>query len=317
MTRHNGHETHHEVALRGMDPATATRTDTWNDLPARARVDLDAIVATTDDVGASRGGVHVAPGERVEEPAGARGKGRARRSRRALVAAAVVVLAGGLAVPVVTTPAYAGWQQTPQAVDAAGTEAAAHACRAFWSRAGVRGAPGADGFPDAGQLRAVVSEKRGPFTFTVMRGPQGQFADCLLQTSWWRELVSAGDSGSGGGSMTPVPPVPDPAPDGIDTAMLGAVGPSQRTAFGLRLPGDSRARSYAYGRAGAQVVTVVLHTRAQGDLTASVQNGLWAAWWPSPGDAPEVSGPEATVTLRDGTTRRVSLDATAMRWSEG
>lgn len=299
------HESAHETALRGMDPATGARTDTWDDLPDRARGDLDAILATTCDPGPIAAPTATA----------ALGGGRTRRTRRALLAVAAALLAGGLAVPVVTAPAYAGWEQVPQAVDAAGTEAAASECREFWSRSGVGATSEPAGFPEASELRAVVSERRGPFTFTVLRGPQGQFADCLLQASGWRGLLSGG--GAGAGSMTPIPPVAQPGPDAIDTAMLGAVGPSRRTVFGIPMPRDSRARSYAYGRVGAQVTGVVLHTRAQSDLVASVQNGLWAAWWPSAGDDPEVNGIRATITLRDGNTREVSLDAASIPWSQG
>src|SRR5699024_2104880 len=120
----------------------------------------------------------------------------------------------------------------------------------FWAPGlGPDAYPREEGFADAADLRATLTEQRGPFTFTVMRGPEGQFADCILESRW-------GSQGSGAGSTTPAPPTPDPAPDQVDTATLGAVGPSTRTILGITLPQDRQVRSYAYGRAGADVTAV-------------------------------------------------------------
>lgn len=303
-----------ETVLRGMDTATAEPTRTAEDLPEHARADLDRILSTARDIGAaetSRAG----RGRRVDAVGGSDGSGRPGRRRGftprrwALAAAAAVLLAGGLAVPVVTAPAYAGWQQVPRAVDAAGTERAAQACREMWTRAGVEDL--APGFAQAADFRSVLSERRGPYTFTVMRGPQGQFADCMMEADWFG--FGLGNRG-GGGSMTPVPPTPPPAADHIDMATNSAVGPSRRSMFGITLPGDAQTRNFAYGRAAADVVAVTLHTRAQGDVQASMQGGLWAAWWPSPAEDPEIEGVTATLTLRDGSTRQVGLDPLNIPW---
>jgi hypothetical protein len=74
---------------------------------------------------------------------------------------------------------------------------------------------------------------------------------------------------------------------------------------------------------GKDVVAVVLDSVARGPVTATVREGYFAAWWP---DAPTTeakenaaTGPEiagAIVTLRDGSTRRVSVEELSGRTSE-
>lgn len=293
----------HETVLRGMDAATAPRTRSAHDLPADARAELDRILATPRDGAPATPGLEPRPTRPTHSTRAARStSGRVRKVL--LAAAAVLLLAVGLAVPVVTAPAYAGWQQTPEAVDLAGTEKAADECRQMWTDVGID--PAEPGFVAPAQLRSVLSERRGPYTFTVMRGPRGQFADCMID-SWWA-------GGGGGGAMTPLLPTPPPARSAIDTVTAGAVGPSRRTIFGITMPGDPQSRSYMYGRAGTEVTAVVLHTRSQGDVSASVQNGVWAAWWPSPGEVPEIGGVQATVTTRDGSSRAVDLDSLSQPW---
>jgi hypothetical protein len=69
------------------------------------------------------------------------------------------------------------------------------------------------------------------------------------------------------------------------------------------------------GRVGRDVVGVVFDTVAKGPVTPTVRNGHVAAWWPDTSmteeqenarPAPEVRG--ATLTLRDGSTREVSVE---------
>ncbi|MDO5627829.1 MAG: hypothetical protein Q4G43_05845 [Mobilicoccus sp.] len=166
-----------------------------------------------------------------------------------------------------------------------------------------------DGFAPASDFRAVLSEQRGRQTFTIMRGPDGQFAHCLLSRS-----LLVGDGGGGG--MAPIPPIGDPGADSLDLAMIGAIGPSRNTAFGISLPSDPRTANYAYGRAGADVASLVLHTRSQGDVTATLQAGLWAASWPSPDDSTDFTDVTATLTLTDGSSREVDINALALPWSD-
>jgi hypothetical protein len=77
------------------------------------------------------------------------------------------------------------------------------------------------------------------------------------------------------------------------------------------------------GRVGRDVVGVVFDTVAKGPVTATVRNGHVAAWWPdaptteeheNARTAPEIRG--ATVTLRDGSTREVSVEELSGRTTE-
>lgn len=295
-----------ETVLRGMDSATARHTHSEADLNDAARAALEHIVATPPDQGAT-----TTPPPRAQGAPGG-GARRPLRGRRALLlaSATALVVAGGVGVPLATSSAYAGWRQSPQPVDAEGTAAAGDACREYWSRVGSMDDMRDYGYASAKDFHAVLSERRGPFTFTVMRGPQGQFADCLLQTRWWGGLES------GGGTMTGTPTTGPVAADRIDTAISGAVGPSTRSIFGIDLPGDGQIRNYTYGRAGSDVTGVVVHTTTRGDIAASVQNGVWVAWWPSPGERPDIEALTATTTLRDGRTEQLPLDELRIPWSD-
>ena len=61
---------------------------------------------------------------------------------------------------------------------------------------------------------------------------------------------------------------------------------------------------------GSDVTGVTVHTPVGPDVEASVAHGRFAAWWPS--DQPSSENPEVmgawtyTVTLADGSTRRVT-----------
>lgn len=292
-----------DTVLRDLDPADAPTST----LSERALADLDAILASTPAAGATTQ-AHAA----TDTPSVTRLDAR-RRSRRArptwrtalAAAAAAGLLTVGVGLPVATQPAYAGWEAAPEHVDAPDTEAAAQECRDFWSPSLTEPEPG---FAHVEDLTATLTEQRGPFTMTVMRGPDGQFADCLLESRWlW-------SGGGGAGSASPVPPTADPAADQLDVASAGAVGPSVRTILGLELPRTHQLRNYAYGRAGDDVTAVTLRSPNQGEVQATVQDGLWAAWWPSPEDEPEIEGITATVTLADGSTREVELDDVQIPW---
>lgn len=77
------------------------------------------------------------------------------------------------------------------------------------------------------------------------------------------------------------------------------------------------------GRVGSNVVGVVFDTVAKEPVTATVRNGHVAVWWPdaptteqqeNARTAPEIRG--ATVTLRDGSTREVTVEELSGRTTE-
>ncbi|MFX0539112.1 hypothetical protein ACQBAT_14380 [Ornithinimicrobium sp. Y1847] len=296
-----------ETTLRTMDPADPAVPE----LSPRARADLDLILSTRrDDSPEPRH--RTAQGHGTDTHAPGEGalltrRGRHPRWRTALVAAAAIAVAGvGIGLPAVTAPAYAGWEAVPTGVDVPGTQRAGDECRAMWENSGAEESPG---ISPASDLRVALTESRGPFTFTVMRGPEGQFADCLLSGGW------SGRASTGGGGTSPAPPTPDPEPTGIDLAMAGAVGGERTRLFGLVDVGEAGIHTYAYGRVGHDVTALTLHT-PRGPVQASLQAGLWAGWWPSEVDHLGLAPLPATITLRDGTTRDLDLTDVQLDWSE-
>lgn len=292
------------TALRSMDPADP-EASAGSD---RARRDLTTILATRRDEPAAG----AAPAQAVPLR-------RPRRSRYLLSAAAAVV-AVGVGLPAIAPgPAYAGWVAMPSPAPVPVARDAEEQCRQMWvdsgaydpARAAIVDDPDLvdTSTPDPQTLRALLTEKRGPWTFTVMVGPEGQLGDCLQNHSW----VPFSGRGSSGGSLSGIPATPAPQGADVDLAIGSALsggstmGPFQR---------DHQSMAYMYGRAGEDVRSVVLHTPEQGDVTASVQNGVWAAWWPQD-EARYPEGTTATVVAADGTSREVDLDAAALDWTGG
>ena len=67
---------------------------------------------------------------------------------------------------------------------------------------------------------------------------------------------------------------------------------------GARLP--PHGYGFALGRVGANVESVVMHEDGQ-DVTATISNGYWSAWWPSDTDATVVDG-SFTIETKSGDT---------------
>ncbi|MGO0575890.1 hypothetical protein [Ornithinimicrobium panacihumi] len=308
------------TALRQMDSADPAASPTSE----RARADLDLILstrrddqATTDTARAAR---PAGSSTGTRTTAGTRTARAPRRARWVLAAAAAVVGIGVVTPMVAPGPAYAGWVAMPQPAPAPIIEEAERACQEMWTGTGVydpegTGAGAYDedyqemGFVDPATMRAALTERRGPWTFTILRGPDGQLGDCLLG----RSRLSMLGGGSGGGGMSGTPATPDPTGAELDTAMAGSL--SSSPSWWEQIIGRDQAQglSYVYGRAGEDVRGVVVHTPDQGEVTASVQNGIWAAWWPvEEGRYP--SGLTATVTIADGTSRDVDVDELLLAW---
>ena len=87
--------------------------------------------------------------------------------------------------------------------------------------------------------------------------------------------------------------------------VVEAVGQTQPALVHAQSDADSSYRDIT-GRVGSDVASVVLNTRQQGPVEATVHGGYFAAWWPGPpivrlqGPGPE---PTITVILKDGTSR--------------
>lgn len=71
--------------------------------------------------------------------------------------------------------------------------------------------------------------------------------------------------------------------------------------------GGAAGLSYGVGFAGPDVAKIVLHEPGLPAIVATVQDGLWTAWWPTPGDSAH-GGPSGTITIttKDGAAHTVS-----------
>ncbi|WP_456695104.1 hypothetical protein [Aeromicrobium sp. P5_D10] len=193
------------------------------------------------------------------------------------VAATALVFGGGSAL--------ASWTPTPELLTPAETSAAASTCRADI------------GMPAKGGA-TLVAERRGKWTYVLVSEPTGE-ATCLMRN----HLVGQDPAGHEVfGSYDTEPETPTVASDGI--LEMGSTATSIDEGW---FRGESWL-TWTYGYVGSGVTGVMVHTPLGFDVEASVNNGRFAAWWPS--DKPssknlEVMGAWSyTVTLADGSTRR-------------
>ena len=260
-----------DAALRSLDPAA--NVDPAVATSPRAQDTLARILAT-DSAGPA-----MAPPARI---------GLARRPwvlvGAALVGVGALVLAPGM---LSGQTAFASWSATATAVPPAEAAAAGQDCRTHWGPSGGLG-PGSD--PKVVETAgAVLVERRGAWTYVLLRGAGGFEATCLFKDK------SPEDGFTGGGSTST-----------YDTA---AVAPSTAAIHTLGRTGDDHS-SYAdsTGRVGSDVASIVINTAQQGPVKATIHDGYFAAWWPGPGLAragEEKAGPDPTYTLilKDGTTK--------------
>jgi hypothetical protein len=264
------------AALRDLDPApTTTLTEEERQ---RADAMLTRILAT--------------PGH--EHARLATDQPRRRRRRVlvpiALIAAATValstVLGGG--------SAFADWKAVPVPLPPPTAAVAATTCR---SALDIRDQ----------STRVVIGERRGGWTYVLLDGPGGEGA-CLMPD----DLVGAsGVAASRRGifsSYDPNPPkAPTPARDSI--IEYGSTGGAVSVPGRLSIGTIDGWFMWVTGYAGRDVTRVTVDPPVGPNVEASLEDGRFAAWWPAGearGDNPGVSGAWSyTVTLADGTTRRV------------
>lgn len=237
--------------------------------PEHQRADqlFDRIVATPPDAVTDP-----APGQLVP----------ARRRRRGLLAGAGVVV-----VAVVTAPAlllggggaYGSWTATPEPLPADAAAAAAETCRATLA------------VPDEGEGFAIA-ERRGAWTYVLLVGP-GMEAACLMPND--DEGRPVGDRDGFLGSYDLDPPAP-PA--------LGPEDLEETTSMSNNT--DDGEVVWVEGYVGSDVAGVTVHTSSGLDITASVVEGRFAAWWPSvvqSSENPEGESWSYTAHLADGEPR--------------
>ena len=221
---------------------------------------------------------------------------RPRRRRGRVLIPVGLLTAAAVAVPTALGggSAFGSWTAIPEPLPLSTAAAAATTCRSVLD---IR---------DEG-ARVVIGERRGGWTYVLLDGPGGEGA-CLMPEG----LVGAGDvadrqSGFFGSYDTDPVEAPTPARDSIieTESAGGTVSLPDRLGVGT-IEGWF---NWVTGYAGNDVTGIIVHPPVGPDVEASLDGGRFSAWWPAGearGDNPGVGGAWTyTVTLADGTTRRV------------
>jgi hypothetical protein len=168
----------------------------------------------------------------------------------AAVAASVVVIAA-----IMPSPPAQAWSPTPSLAQGSVRADLAAACQRWM---------GTDSAP-------VLIEQRGTSNLTVL----ADSSECLNAQG----LGGIGGTLTSGGQGT----VPDGAPGADEVqvisanALSGIGGAPDATGHVDMVAGYMG----VIGRAGSNVLSIVVHAPGQPDITASMENGWFAAWWPS------------------------------------
>jgi hypothetical protein len=173
---------------------------------------------------------------------------------------------------------------TTTSPSAAQLAAADASCQQAWTMKSVLPPAEARSLP-ATLSPLVLTDSRGSFEMLVYAGSSGGQV-CL----WNHGFISisggsggSGESGEGVGSVGTLPPA---GPDAIGVPGVG-------------FDGGNQLFTYAYGQAGSQVTAVTLVLTDGTRVETTLQNGLYAAWWPSKTDVSS-----ADVTTAQGTVHQ-------------
>jgi hypothetical protein len=264
------------AALRDLDPAP--KTVLTDEELERAEAMFARILATPS---------HAQAPEESDRPR--------RRWSRLLVPVGLV----GAAVPALllgSGPVFASWTPKPQPLTAAAATEAATTCRTVLE------------VPDQGEP-VVIAERRGGWTYVLIAGPQAEgFCRMPDDLVGHQDPADHRQEGFFGGYTTDPVEAPTPARDRIvETENIAGSVPTP----GLwPFNNDEEWFSSVEGYVGSDVTGVTVHTPVGTDVEASVASGRFVAWWPS--DQPSSENLEVmgawtyTVTLADGSTRRVT-----------
>lgn len=245
-----------------------------------------------DDAGPGAPG---APGT-LDELAPRRRRGGVRLGLVGVAAAAAAVVA--VALPSPGDPAaFAGWTAVPAELSADELAAAGQQCLDLRTHQGGDGPDAPRNLDDA---RAVLTDRRGDTSFTVLASDAG-LQSCLIGPAVSSSTIvtssGRGDAVMGSGSAD--------QEQGGESIAIGIVGddspprPDAATfvSGGTQDYGSSAPWSSAIGRVGDEVASVEVLLTDGTAVVASVNEGVWAAWWPTDAQLRSV-----TPTLADGTT---------------
>lgn len=209
-----------------------------------------------------------------------------RHPRRWVLAGAALMGAGALVVApgmLGGEAAFASWSATPKTVPSAEATVAGEDCRTRYMNdpSGVADRKVVD------TAAIVLVERRGDWTYVVLGGAGGFEATCLLRDN------GPGQEVTGSGY--------------VGTLEAATLAPNTVLTHGSNAQSDDDS-SYREitGRVGSDVTSVVINTRQQGPVEATVHGGYFAAWWPGPpivGMQGPDTEPTITLILKDGTAR--------------
>jgi hypothetical protein len=230
---------------------------------------------------------------------------RRRRVHVAVGASGAGALAAGLGVAiasvVVAAPAaYANWSPTPTPASASQIEAAESAC----STALANGIAQADSnqespafIADMSAWHSVIEDVQGPYVlvgYSASEDGSSNSGTCLTPTtSIWSggpevfiSNVSGDAAGHAGGESAGFG---GPTQSGglVNTAVSGGTGlgastpPSPDTIANPSIDAARPGVTFVIGYAGSAVSSLILDLNNGTNVDATVQNGYYAAWWPS------------------------------------
>jgi hypothetical protein len=212
---------------------------------------------------------------------------RRHRARRTLLVGAPVVAAAVVVTLVVTgfgpgrQVAFAGWSATPTVPSPGQVAEANKTCVAFASQSSRSGTL-QFGTPES-SWTPMVDDTRGPYTLVVMALTSTTGTDRAACLTGSGALANDPQLTIAAGAATP-----QPSPDAIGTSGWGR--------------GGTGADTVLLGTVGKNVTSVTLTLADATKVDATVQNGIYAAWWP--GTANPTSAVASTGT---GTATRHSF----------
>lgn len=286
-TRNASHYNHVDgldAELRALDPARTAASGP--DVDARAQATLARVLDRVES------------GDRGSVAGPVASRGRTTRRILGVAGAAAALAVGFVVVPELTGGgAPLAWSATPQGIDSAQADSAEQVCLAD-----LRQDTGRPDDTDLSGMRPVISERRGSYILVYLTDsrPAPSEVTCYVEDG---RVVATGGSFAVVKGSHPSPPAPPVAANSLHGQLGGVYSTDKGSIRGVS------------GRVGADVTGVVLHTVAKGPVTATVKDGHFASWWPdaptteekeNAATSPEITG--ATVTLKDGSTREVSVE---------
>lgn len=230
----------------------------------------------------------------------------------AIPAVAAGIIAGTVLAPtdsqIAPASAFATWTAMPLPLEGTRLDSAALACRSEidWNQS--LGSDNGPFQPATWQLQVAaqptVAEQRGDWAFVQWDNSQrNEMANCLIifvdnepKVVTWASVLQRGGAGSGGQSVGLgefgyfSPRGSNRANNRIETELTGNFlqwqmrnAPDGTATATYALDGilrDSGEFTVLSGRVGADVVSAVFHTTTGGDVTATIANGQFVAWWP-------------------------------------